>query len=65
MVMRLISPMGRFQERILASLTEPRTANEVAKIVGCNQHTAQKELLELATKGEAKHKKIGRSHVFW
>jgi len=57
--------VGRFRERILAALDEPRTANEVAGIVGCNQHTAQSELMELALEGKIRHKKSGRSHIFW
>ena len=57
--------MGRYRGRIFEALDEPRTANEVAKLVGCNQHTAQNELLELALEGKVKHKKSGRSHIFW
>lgn len=57
--------VGQYREKIFKSLTEPRSANEIAKIVGCNQHTAQNELMELALEGKIKHKKVGRSHIFW
>jgi predicted Zn-ribbon and HTH transcriptional regulator len=57
--------VGQYREEILKVLTEPRTPNEVAGMVKCNQHTAQNELLELALAGVLKHKKVGRSHIFW
>ena len=57
--------MGQFREKILRVLTEPMTGNEVAKVIGCNQHTAQSELMQLALEGKVKHKKSGRSHIFW
>lgn len=57
--------VGQYRERILKVLTEPMSANEVAKKVGANQHTAQNELLELSLEGKVKHKKVGRTHLFW
>ncbi|MDG6910782.1 MAG: hypothetical protein JRN18_00330 [Nitrososphaerota archaeon] len=57
--------MGRYKEKIQAVLKEPMSANEVARLAGCNQHTAQSELLQLALEGKVRHKKVGRTHIFW
>ena len=57
--------VGQYREEILKILTEPRTPNEVATMVKCNQHTAQNELMEVALQGMIKHKKVGRTHIFW
>lgn len=57
--------VGQYRTKILESLKEPMSANEAAKLVGCNQHTAQSELLQLALEGKVKHKKVGRTHIFW
>jgi len=57
--------MGQYRLQILNILTEPRTPNEVASMVKCNQHTAQNELMQVAMQGMIKHKKVGRTHIFW
>ena len=57
--------VGKYRGAVLKCLTEPRTPNEVAAIVKCHQHTAQSELMQLALEGLVKHKKVGRSHIFW
>lgn len=57
--------VGRYREKIIQALKEPMSANEVAQVVGCNQHTAQSELMELAVERKVRHKKVGRTHLFW
>ena len=56
---------SKYTEEILATLTEPRTPNEVALLIEGNQRTVQFALMELALAGKVKHKKIGRVYLFW
>ena len=56
------------QERVFKALknSEPQTPNEIAKVLGLNQKTAQSILLELVnTRTDVKWKKIGRYRIFW
>ena len=57
--------MSRYTDKILELLTEPRTPNELAGMLGITQRTAQIVLMELAADGTVKHRKVGRFHVFW
>lgn len=45
---------------------EPRTASEVAEILGCTRQTAYRKLEELSEQGTLKTKKVGaRGRVWW
>ena len=56
---------SKYEKEILELMTEPRTPNEVSKILGIHQRTAQMTLMELALEGKVHCKKAWRLHIFW
>ena len=58
--------MGRYDEAIYHILSDPVTPNEVAKMLGVTQKTAQRVLMHLAlTRTDVKYRNSGRIHIFW
>lgn len=58
------SARSRRQE-ILDLMTEPRSANEIARKLDIHQRTAQMALMDLAERGKIEYKRFGRYHIFW
>lgn len=56
---------SKYEARVLELMTEPRTPNEVAKLLKIHQRTAQTIMMELAMDGKLNHKKAWRLHIFW